>query len=81
MKTLVSFYKLESDVLTKFTIGLKSESEQYKAITLRNVIDGSVLMACAATFLLSKYQFFTLARITQHLIIYAPTEKLIYQVC
>ena len=34
-------------------------------------------MACTATFLLSKYQFFTLARITQHLIIYTPTEKLI----
>ena len=43
MKTLVSFCKLESDVLAKFTIRLKSESEQYKAITLRNVIDGSVL--------------------------------------
>ena len=51
MKTLVSFYKLEADVLTKFTIGLKSQSEQFKAITLRNVIDGSVLMACATTFL------------------------------
>ena len=43
MKTLVSFCKLESDVLAKFTIRLKSQSEQYKAITLRNVIDGSVL--------------------------------------
>ena len=50
MKTLVSFCKLESDVLAKFTIRLKSQSEQYKAITLRNVIDGSVLMACTATF-------------------------------
>ena len=68
MKTLVSFCKLESDVLAKFTIRLKSQSEQYKAITLRNVIDGSVLMACTTTFLLSEYQFFTLARITQHLI-------------
>ena len=68
MKTLVSFCKLESDVLAKFTIRLKSQSEQYKAITLRNVIDGSVLMACTATFLLSKYQFFTHARIIQHLI-------------
>ena len=77
MKTFVSFYELASDLVTKFTIGLKSEFEQYKAITLRNVIDGSVLMACVATFLLSKYQFFTLARITRHLIIYAPTEKLI----
>ena len=37
MKTLVSFCKLESDVLAKFTIRLKSQSEQYKAITLRNV--------------------------------------------
>ena len=45
MKTLVSFRKLEYDVLAKFTIiRLKSQSEQYKAITLRNVIDGSVLM-------------------------------------
>ena len=79
MKTLVSFCKLESDVLAKFTIRLKSQSEQYKAITLRNVIDGSVLMACTATFLL-KYQFFTLARITQHLFIFTPTEKPIYQV-
>ena len=34
-------------------------------------------MACTATSLLSKYQFFTLALITQHLIIYTPTEKLI----
>jgi len=51
VKTLVSFYKLEFDVLTKFTIGLKSQSEQFKAITLRNVIDGSVLMVCATTFL------------------------------
>ena len=68
MKTLVSFCKLESDVLAKFTIRLKSQSKQYKAITLRNVIDGSVLMACTATFLLSKYQFFTLAGIIQHLI-------------
>ena len=76
MKTLVTFCKLESDVLPKFTITLKSQPEQYKAITLRNVIDGSVLMACTATFLLSKYQFFTLAQITQHLIIYTPTEKL-----
>ena len=75
-----SFCKLESDVLAKFTIRLKSQSEQYKAITLRNVTDGSVLMACTATFLLSKYQFFTLARFTQHLIIYTPAEKLIYQV-
>ena len=81
MKTLVSFCKLESDVLAKFIIRLKSQSEQYKAITLRNVIDGSLLMACTATFLLTKYHFFTLARITQHLIIYTPTEKLIYQVC
>ena len=46
MKTLASFCKLESDLLAKFTIRLKSQSEQYKAITLRNVIDGSVLMAC-----------------------------------
>ena len=68
MKTLVSFCKLESDVLAKFTIRLKNQSKQYKAITLRNVIDGSVLMACTATFLLSKYQFFTHARIIQHLI-------------
>ena len=45
MKTLVSFCKLESDVLAKFTIRLKSQSEQYKAITLTNVTDGSVLMA------------------------------------
>ena len=81
MKTLVSFCKLESDVLAEFTIRLKSQSEQYKAITLRNVIDGSVMMACTATLPLSKYQFFTLARITQHLIIYTPTEKLIYQIC
>ena len=37
MKTLVSFCNLESDVLAKFTIRLKShdQSEQYKAITLR----------------------------------------------
>ena len=27
-------------MLAKFTIRLKSQSEQYKAITLRNVIDG-----------------------------------------
>ena len=54
MKTLVSFYKLESNVLVKFTIKLKGQSEQYKAITLWNVIDGSVLMACTATILLSK---------------------------
>ena len=67
---LLAFCKLESDVLAKFTIRLKSQSEQYKAITLRNVIDGSVLMmACTATFLLFKYRFFTLAQITQHLII------------
>ena len=63
MKTLVSFCKLESDVLAKFTIRVKRQSEQYKAITLRNVIEGNVLMACTASFLLSKYQFFTLARI------------------
>ena len=44
MKTLVAFGKLESDVLAKFTIRLKSQSEQYKAITLRNVIDGSVTL-------------------------------------
>ena len=81
MKTLVRFCKLESDVLAKLTIRLKSQSEQYKAITLRNVIDGSVLMACTATFLLSKYLFFTLSRITQDLIIYTSTEKLIHQVC
>ena len=68
MKTLVGFCKLESDVLAKFTIRLKSQSKQYKAITLRNDIDGSVLMACTATFFLSKYQFFTHARIIQHLI-------------
>ena len=67
-------------MLAKFTIRLTSQSEQYKAITLRNVIDGSELK-CTAAILLSKYQFFTLARITQHLIIYTPTEQLICQVC
>ena len=69
MKRLVCFCKLESDVLAKFTIKLKSQPKQYKAITLRNVSDGSVLMACTATFLLSKYQFFTHARIIQHLMV------------
>ena len=70
-----------AELLQYTTIRLKSQSKQYKAIILRNVIDGSVLMVCTATFFLFKYQFFTLARITQHLIIYTPTEKLIYQVC
>ena len=73
MKTLVSSCKLEFDVLAKFTIRQKSQSEQNKAITLRNVIYGSVLMAC--TFLLSKYQFFTFAWITQHLIITGDQPK------
>ena len=73
MKTL-SFCKLESDVLAKFTIRLKSQSEQYKAITLRNVIDGSILMACTSTFLLSKYQFFTLAWITASDYLYSNRE-------
>ena len=41
MKTLVSFCKLESDLVAKFTVRLKSQSEQYMAITLRNVIDGA----------------------------------------
>ena len=82
MKTLVSFCKLESDVLAKFTIRLiESQSEQYKAITLRNIIDGSVLMACTATFLFSKYWFFNLLGLPSILIIYTPTEKLGYQVC
>ena len=81
MKTMGGFYKLEFDVLAKFTIRLKGQSEQYKVIKLRDVIDGSVLMAYTATILLSKYQCFTLARITQHLIIYTSTEKLIHHIC
>ena len=59
MKALVSFCELKSNMLAEFTIRLKNQTEQYKAIALRNAIDGSVLMACAATFLLSKLQFFT----------------------
>ena len=81
MKTLVCFCKLESDLVAKYAVRLKSQSEQYKAITLRNVIDGSIPMECTTTIRLSKYQFFRLAQITQHLIIYIPTKKLIYQVC
>ena len=50
-------------MLAKFTIRVKRQSEQYKAITLRNVIEGNILMACTASFLLSKYQCFTLALI------------------
>ena len=50
MKTLVSFCKLDSDVLAEFTIRLKSQSEQYKGITLRNVFDGGVLMVCTGYY-------------------------------
>ena len=59
MKALVSFCKLESDVLAKFTVRLKSQSEQYKAITLRNVIDESVLMACTAGFFIMLVMVFS----------------------
>ena len=55
MKTLVSLCKLESDEVAKFAVRLKSQSEQYKTITLGNVIDASVLMECTPTVLLSKY--------------------------
>lgn len=34
-------------------------------------------MECTAIVLLPKYEFFTLAQITQYLIIYTPTMKLI----
>ena len=77
MKALVSFCKLESNVFAKFAVRLKSQSVQYKAITLRNNIDEGVLMECTAIVLLPKYEFFTLAQITQYLIIYTPTMKLI----
>ena len=73
MKTLVCFRKLESDVVAEFAVRVKSQSKQY---------NGSVPMECTATDVLYKYQFFTLAPIIQHLIIYTPTtKKLIYQVC
>ena len=64
MKTLVCFCKLESDVVTECAGRLKSQSEDYMAITLMNITDGSVPMECTATEPLSKYQFFTLAPIT-----------------
>lgn len=76
MKALVTFCKLESNVFAKFAVSLKSQSVQYKAITLRNNSDGGVLMECTAIVLLPKYEFFTHAQITQYLIFYTPTKKL-----